>query len=174
MEKNGRLVLQAKVAVLVRSELIHHWHQNLCCNPLLQFSIQQLLVMNLLQMCKWLCPCWPGNIWIHQSWVPEHTLSCEYSSLVAELVARFRMADCHHSHFCIQQAQTMTKLICETSEFQQSIYLVMLCRPAQSKSTNTTLSTSLPSTTCPMMLGNRTSPCTVGRFCPSYCTVACC
>ena len=52
------------------------------------------------------------------------------------------------------------------------LYLVMLSRPAQPKSTKITRSTSCPSPTCPMMLGNRTSPCTDRCWCPPSSTVA--
>ena len=103
MAKIGRLLLQVKLAVFVLSNLRQHWQKRLCCRPLLQFTIQQLLVMYLLQMCKWLCPCWPSNVRIHQSWVPgqDTQLSCKWASIVAECVARFKkMADCHHSCCC--------------------------------------------------------------------------
>ena len=102
-------------------------------------------------------------------------LSYERASLVAECVACFKkMADCQHSCFCNE-----TSPHCDPSRSMRQVdisaqrYLVMPCRPAQSKSTKTTWSTSLPSPTCPILLGNRTSPCTVGCLCPSSCIVAC-
>ena len=96
-------------------------------------------------------------------------------SIAAECVACFK-ADCHHSCFKFCNA---TNSDCDSSKPVRQVdvsaqrYLVMPCRPAQSKSTKTTRSTSLPSVICPIMLGNRTSPCTVGCLCPSSCTVAC-
>ena len=106
------------------------------------------------------------------TWTHNHVAN----ALVAECVARCKnMADCHHSCFC-----NATSPDCDPSQSVRQAgvsaqhYLLMPCRPAQSKSTKTTRSTSLPSTTCPIILGNRTSPCTVGCLCPSSCTMACC
>ena len=97
-------------------------------------------------------------------------LPCRCASIVA-----VHVANCHHTCFC-----NATSPDCDLSQSVRQVdisaqhYLVMPCRPAQSKSTKTTRSTSLPSTTCPIILGNRTLPCTVGCLCPSSCTVACC
>ena len=47
MAKISRLLLQVKLAAFVLSNLRQHWQQRLCCRPLLQFTIKQLLVMYL-------------------------------------------------------------------------------------------------------------------------------
>ena len=172
MAKTSRLLLQVKLAVFVLSNLRQHWQQRLCCRPLLQFTIPpcHVLVANVQMVVPLLAMQCPDSSELG-TWIHDYV---ECASIVAECVARCKnMADCQHKCFC-----NATSPDCDSSQSVRQVdtsaqhYLVMPCRSAQS--TKSTRSTSLPSTTCPIILGNRTSPCTVGCLCPSSCTVACC
>ena len=175
MAKISRLVLQVKLAVFVLSNMIQHWQQRYVadsfCNSLYSSSLS-CTCCNCANGCAPVGQAVSGFI---RAGYLDTQMSCKCASTVAECVACFQnMAACHHICFCNatspdgDSSQSLRQV-----DISAQRYLVMPCRPAQSKSTKTTRSTSLPSTTCPIMLRNRTSPCTVGCLCPSSCIVAC-